>query len=760
MRELPRDARPTPSCARPRGSSRSSVHRDDRIGCVGCHKGDPRDPTVGAHARAPASTPHPTHAEVPGICGELPQRRRVHAASSTRASPSGRRRSTDLSLHGKLTAAGDADAPNCAELPRQARHRLARRRRRVAGEPRQRRRSSAAAATPTRSGWRKYHDPDRPVREVGAERPRPGVPRGQPERADVHRLPRRALRGAARAVVASRAPAAAATRTRSVLRAEPALARASASAASRSASPATATTTSRPRRALIVGTTPDATCMKCHSQDDKPREVAGDIARCSRGARARGRGRARRRRRARTTRGLHVAGARLRARSARDGGAPGCARVVHTLDPGARRGRAVAAVDAAADEAMQLVADARAARRTRAARLLRRARARRAALRHARAQGPRSSTGGGGEAAMNARDDAAPGPPRLARERRRARRLLAVLALLVAVVAFRTRAARRAGAGVLRGVVPRERARGRRARTRAAHAGLECQACHATPQASRRSSALAVARRPKIARRSTARSKPRRARRCHDVAPAEWRLVAETAGPPRAPRREGRRLPLVPRRDAHGEAPPRRSASSCHKDQRLHKTDDRRRRDVPLVPQLRRRRRERAQPPTTLACEKCHADPARLPASRGGEPSRADEARRTTTRSTAASPASSATTRTARSPRRRRGPARVRALPPVRELPGRHEEQEAAPRATATARAATSRTRRSKSALEGVRGAATRRTRARRSSRCSRPGTARPRSSTRRARAATCRTRGRPSAAAACSATRTRRSSS
>ena len=94
-----------------------SAHRDDRIGCVGCHKGDPQDPTVGAH-RAAGFTPHPTHAELPSICGGCHQDAAFMRIINGRI-PVGQLALYQLSLHGKLTAAGDPDAPTCADCHRQ-----------------------------------------------------------------------------------------------------------------------------------------------------------------------------------------------------------------------------------------------------------------------------------------------------------------------------------------------------------------------------------------------------------------------------------------------------------------------------------------------------------------------------------------------------------------------------------------------------------------------------------------------------------------
>jgi len=90
-----------------------STHRDDRIGCVGCHKGDPQDPTVGAH-KAAGFDPHPTHAEVPVICGGCHSDATFMRQFNGRI-PIGQASLFQLSVHGKLTAAGDTSAPSCAD---------------------------------------------------------------------------------------------------------------------------------------------------------------------------------------------------------------------------------------------------------------------------------------------------------------------------------------------------------------------------------------------------------------------------------------------------------------------------------------------------------------------------------------------------------------------------------------------------------------------------------------------------------------------
>src|SRR5664280_356801 len=91
----------------------ASVHADDRIGCVGCHKGDPRDPTVRAHDREGGFTPRPNEQGIVAICGgchsNAPFIRRFNARLRTDQGDL-----FPLSLHGKLATTGDPNAPTCA----------------------------------------------------------------------------------------------------------------------------------------------------------------------------------------------------------------------------------------------------------------------------------------------------------------------------------------------------------------------------------------------------------------------------------------------------------------------------------------------------------------------------------------------------------------------------------------------------------------------------------------------------------------------
>jgi hypothetical protein len=111
---------------------------------------------------------------------------------------------------------------------------------------------------------------------------------------------------------------------------------------------------------LLVGVTPDATCSKCHSRDDKPRKVASEIEALLRGARDRAAvaravlARARRE-------GLHADGAAFAADRV-DTAELRLRPLVHSLDP-ARMEAGVAEVERAAVVVETLVAGAERERR-------------------------------------------------------------------------------------------------------------------------------------------------------------------------------------------------------------------------------------------------------------------------------------------------------------------------------------------------------------------------------------------------------------
>jgi predicted CXXCH cytochrome family protein len=91
-----------------------SVHRDERIGCIACHKGVSTDPTVQAHDRSAGFIVRPSHEEIEAICGGCHEDpvfvRRFNARI-----PVDQRKLYELSRHGKLAMAGDKSSPTCTD---------------------------------------------------------------------------------------------------------------------------------------------------------------------------------------------------------------------------------------------------------------------------------------------------------------------------------------------------------------------------------------------------------------------------------------------------------------------------------------------------------------------------------------------------------------------------------------------------------------------------------------------------------------------
>lgn len=89
-----------------------SVHRDERIGCVACHKGNPLDPTVQSHDKTTGFVVRPTHQQMSAICGGCHEDptfvRRFNARLAV-----DQRKLYDLSRHGKIAGAGDQNSPTC-----------------------------------------------------------------------------------------------------------------------------------------------------------------------------------------------------------------------------------------------------------------------------------------------------------------------------------------------------------------------------------------------------------------------------------------------------------------------------------------------------------------------------------------------------------------------------------------------------------------------------------------------------------------------
>ena len=332
-----------------------SIHRDEGIGCVGCHGGDPRDPTTGAHAAALGFRAHPTHGEVAGMCGACHENvsfiRRFNGLL-----PVGQATLFATSLHGKLTAAGDARAPDCTTChgkhdildPASAlspvnRSNVAK----LCGSCHadKDRMASYGIAVDQLPKWEKsVHgvafaagNPKAPTC-TGCHSPHSSLP------PDVSSLTRVCVRcHADEQLLFEQSPHSQEFRKRGL-------------------GPCVVCHGNHdvaPPTALMVGTQPNAVCMKCHANDEKPREVADRIAELLGGVELQA-AEARAAVARAHDRGLHVAGAdyaldriataEMKMRSA-----------VHTLDP-VRVAALVADADPAAREVVRLVGEAEHAR--------------------------------------------------------------------------------------------------------------------------------------------------------------------------------------------------------------------------------------------------------------------------------------------------------------------------------------------------------------------------------------------------------------
>jgi len=148
------------------------------------------------------------------------------------------------------------------------------------------------------------------------------------------------------------------------------------------------------------------------------------------------------------------------------------------------------------------------------------------------------------------------------------------------------------------------------------HAGVACQDCHTTTLAT----GMRLLWRTYVkGPQPVAHGKPTAAActGCHEKKPAEWRVVAETAG-----HREHRQLKNVDclschAPSAHVNAPPEKACLKCHEDQHLHKPTTAGA-ETCLSCHSFAASAKNVKPPTAEACEKCHADTNNLIASGGG----------------------------------------------------------------------------------------------------------------------------------------------
>lgn len=334
------------------GEHERGAHKDPRIGCVGCHEGDPGDPTTHAH-EAKGFVARPSRAADCGAChSDAGFIRRINPRL-----PVGELALYELSLHGKLAASGDKAAPTCATC--HGKHEILSEgaptspvsRANIASlcggchaDPKH----MAAYEIPTDqlAKWKKS------VHGEAFQKGNPAAP---------------TCTGCHGAHAATPPEAASAERTCGRCHEEErGLFDESAHARGFQRRGLAACVACHddheiaPASSLRVGATADATCTKCHAKDDKPLQVAAHLAKLlgrarDRAAEARAAlGRAR-------EDGLHIS----RAAHALDRVSTAEIRlrpVIHTLDP-ERVERAVLAVESAVSAAEALVTDAERARR-------------------------------------------------------------------------------------------------------------------------------------------------------------------------------------------------------------------------------------------------------------------------------------------------------------------------------------------------------------------------------------------------------------
>lgn len=150
------------------------------------------------------------------------------------------------------------------------------------------------------------------------------------------------------------------------------------------------------------------------------------------------------------------------------------------------------------------------------------------------------------------------------------------------------------------------------------HASQPCQDCHATSlDTGLRLLWASYVGKPPVAHGQVTASA---CTSCHEKSPAEWRLIADTAG-----HRQHQEAKGVDCLSCHGASthadptpPPAQACVRCHADEKLHKATTAGAETCLSCHGFAASDRNK-QPPSPVACEKCHADPRALIASSGGE---------------------------------------------------------------------------------------------------------------------------------------------
>jgi hypothetical protein len=151
------------------------------------------------------------------------------------------------------------------------------------------------------------------------------------------------------------------------------------------------------------------------------------------------------------------------------------------------------------------------------------------------------------------------------------------------------------------------------------HAGVACQSCHETSLGTGLTLFWqSVAKPPHV--KAHGKKDPRACETCHEREPAAWRIVAATQGHRAHRGAKGVDCLSCHGAETHASPPGGPSAATscvtCHKDETLHKATTVGA-ETCLSCHSFAVSAKNAQPPTTVACERCHKDPKALSESAG-----------------------------------------------------------------------------------------------------------------------------------------------
>jgi len=148
------------------------------------------------------------------------------------------------------------------------------------------------------------------------------------------------------------------------------------------------------------------------------------------------------------------------------------------------------------------------------------------------------------------------------------------------------------------------------------HAGIACQDCHTIPLATGLRLLWATYTKtatPIAHGKATAAA----CSSCHEKKPAQWRIIAETAGHRDHVGVKGVDCLSCHASSTHVSQAPEKICLSCHKDEQLHKATTKGA-ETCLSCHSYAASPKNIKPPTTATCEKCHVDTPTLMASGGG----------------------------------------------------------------------------------------------------------------------------------------------